>query len=177
MRRNNTTLARRDETKKQYQKGRKMKTLIIYDSQYGNTEKIAQILGKTLKAVVLHVSKVEKSHLKGVGLLIVGSPVHGGRATPLIDEFLSSLPRQSLTGVKVAAFDTRFASEDHGIGLRILLSVIRYAAERIGKELAKKGGIIVSPPEGFIVNDKEGPLKTGEIERAEKWAKEVGMHV
>ncbi len=62
-------------------------------------------------------------------------------------------------------------AEDQGVGLRILMSVIRYAAERIAKDLAKKGGRLVAKPEGFIVENKEGPLKPGELERTNKWAK------
>ena len=73
--------------------------------------------------------------------------------------------------MRVAAFDTRFEAEEQGVGLRLLMSVIRYAAERIAKDLAKKGGKHVAKPEGFIVENKEGPLKQGELERANKWAK------
>ena len=51
------------------------------------------------------------------------------------------------------------------------MSVIHYAAERIARELTKKGGRLVAEPEGFIVEQKEGPLKQGELERADHWAK------
>jgi flavodoxin I len=150
-----------------------MKAVIIYDSIYGNTEKIAQAIGDGLtgEVKVVRVGDVNASELKTFDLLIVGSPVHGGRATPLIDAFLKQLPAHSLEGKSVAAFDTRFESEDQGIGLRIVMSVIRYAAERIAKDLAKKGGRLVAEPEGFIVENKEGPLKQEELERASKWAK------
>jgi len=150
-----------------------MKAVIIYDSMYGNTEKIAQAIGDGLtgEVKVVRVGDVNASELKTFDMLIVGSPVHGGRATPLIDAFLKQLPAHSLEGKSVAAFDTRFESEDQGIGLRIVMSVIRYAAERIAKDLAKKGGRLVAEPEGFIVENKEGPLKQEELERASKWAK------
>jgi flavodoxin I len=150
-----------------------MKALVIYDSMYGNTEKIAQAIGDGLtgEVKVVRVGDMNASELSSFDLLIVGSPVHGGRATPLIDAFLKQLPAHSLEGKSVAAFDTRFESEEQGIGLRILMSVIRYAAERIAKDLAKKGGRLIAEPEGFIVEDKEGPLKQGELERASMWAK------
>jgi flavodoxin I len=77
--------------------------------------------------------------------------------------------------MRVAAFDTRFESEDQGIGLRLLMSVIRYAAQRVAKDLAKKGGSLVAEPEGFIVENKEGPLKQGELERASKWAQQLSL--
>jgi flavodoxin I len=153
----------------------RMKSLIIYDSIYGNTEKIAKAIGDGLtgEVKVVRVSDVNPSELKTFDLLILGSPVHGGRPTPALDEFVKKLPAHSLTGMRVAAFDTRFESEDQGIGLRLLMSVIRYAAQRIAKDVVKKGGRLVAEPEGFIVENKEGPLKQGELERATTWAKGV----
>ena len=150
-----------------------MKALVVYDSVYGNTEKIARAIGDGLtgEVKVVRVGDMNASELRSFDLLIVGSPVHGGRATPAIDAFLKQLPAHSLEGKSVAAFDTRFESEEQGIGLRILMSVIRYAAERIAKDLAKKGGRPIAEPEGFIVEQKEGPLKQGELERASTWAK------
>ena len=83
---------------------------------------------------------------------------------------LTSLSRNYLQtpckGKSVAAFDTRFELESQGVGLRLLMSVIRYAAPRLAKALEKKGGKLVAEPEGFIVENKEGPLKEGELERA-----------
>jgi flavodoxin I len=150
-----------------------MKAFIIYDSVYGNTEKIAKAIGDGLAGDVnvVRVGDVKASEVQTGDLLIVGSPVHGGRATPAIDAFLQQLPPHSLEGKQVAAFDTRFEAEEQGVGLRLLMSMIRYAAERIVKDLTKKGGRLVAEPAGFIVENKEGPLKQGELERASAWAK------
>lgn len=150
-----------------------MKAVVIYDSMFGNTEKIAQAIGDGLtgEVKVVPVDDMNASEVRSFDLLIVGSPVHGGRATPSIDAFLKQLPPHSLEGKSVAAFDTRFEAEEQGIGLRILMSVIRFAAERIARELVKRGGRLIAEPEGFIVEDKEGPLKQGELERASTWAK------
>jgi flavodoxin I len=155
----------------------KMKALIIYDSMFGNTEKIAQAIGDGLTGdvKVVRVGDVRPSELRTSDLFIFGSPVHGGRATPAIDTFVKQLPTNFIEGKSVAAFDTRFESEEKGIGLRLLMSVIHYAAPRLAKALVKKGGILVAEPEGFIVENKEGPLKQGELERASKWAKQMSI--
>lgn len=152
---------------------KRMKALIVYDSMYGNTEKIAKAIGDGLAGdvQVVRVGDVKTPELATFDLLILGSPVHGGRPTPALEAFVKQLPANSLKGMRVAAFDTRFEAEDQGIGLRVLMSVIRYAAERIAKEVTKKGGRLVAEPEGFIVENKEGPLKQGELERASQWAK------
>ncbi len=154
-----------------------MKAYIIYDSTYGNTEKIAQAIGTGLtgEVKVLRIGEANPADLATCNLLIVGSPVHGGRATPELDAFIQKIPANALEGVSVAAFDTRFEAEEQGVGLRILMSVIRYAAPRIAKALVKKGGVLVAEPEGFIVENKEGPLKEGELERATQWATQLPL--
>ncbi|MGZ3628337.1 MAG: flavodoxin family protein [Ktedonobacteraceae bacterium] len=154
-----------------------MKACIIYDSMYGNTQKVAQAIGEGLTGEVklVRIGEANPSELKTCDLLIIGSPVHGGRATPALDTFIKQLPANSLEGISVAAFDTRFESEEQGVGLRLLMSVIRYAAPRLAKAMEKKGGILVAEPEGFIVENKEGPLKEGELERATKWASQLSL--
>ncbi len=154
-----------------------MKAFIIYDSMYGNTEKIAQAISQGLagEVKVVRVGEANPSEITSCDLLIVGSPVHGGRATLALDAFIKRLPANSLEGISVAAFDTRFEAEEQGGGLRLLVSFIRYAAPRIAKALVKKGGILVAEPEGFIVENKEGPLRQGELERATKWATQLSL--
>lgn len=152
-----------------------MKACIIYDSVYGNTENIAKAIGNGLagEVKVVRVGEAKLSELRTFDLLVFGSPVHGGRPTPALDAFVKALPENSLQGISVAAFDTRFEAEEHGIGLWLVMNVLRYAADRLAKDLVKKGGRLMVEPEGFIVEDKEGPLKQGELERASTWAKSM----
>jgi flavodoxin len=155
-----------------------MKALVIYDSFFGNTEQIAQAIGDALGSPedveVLRVSNAKPEQLTGLKLLIVGSPTRGFRPTPAISNLLKSVPKSGLKGVKVAAFDTRIALGD--IDSRILpvfVKVFGYAAKPIADRLAKKGGELIIPPEGFFVKGSEGPLKDGELERAADWAKQI----
>lgn len=143
-----------------------MKTLIVYDSVFGNTEQIARAMGNVLgsgeSVVTLRVSEVKPEHLTGLGLLIIGSPTQGGRPTPAIQDLLNNVAGSSIRGVNVAAFDTRLSMRLVGIG---------YAAGRIADSLKRNGGTPILPPEGFFVKRKEGPLKDGELERVVNWAK------
>lgn len=159
-----------------------MKALVIYESFFGNTEKIAQAIGEALsfqdEVGVIKVGDVRPGMLTGVELLIVGSPTRAFKATPGVSGFLKELPPNSLSGVKVAAFDTRMPMEviESPIA-RSLLSVLSklfgYAAKPIANRLEKKGGQLLVPPEGFFVLGSEGPLKEGEIERAAEWARRI----
>jgi len=154
-----------------------LKALIIYDSKFGNTEKIARAIGEAItplgKVKVVKVGDANPSELSSIDFLIVGSPTHAGRATRATKEFLKKIPANALENVGVAAFDTRFSAEDKGIGVRILLRVLGYAAGRMANRLEHKGGHLAAEPEGFIVEDSEGPLKKGELEQAAIWAKKI----
>jgi flavodoxin I len=155
-----------------------MKALIIYDSFFGNTEKIARAiadaLGSSMEVEVYKVSDAKPERLTGQDLLIVGSPTRAFRPSPGISGFLKNIPPNRLQGVKAAAFDTRISTVDiKSRALRFLVDLFGYAAKPISKKLGKKGAQIVIAPEGFLVGDTEGPLKQGELERAAAWAKQI----
>ena len=150
-----------------------MNTLVVYDTQFENTEAVARAIANSSEGKLVRAGDGGVHALTGVELLMVGAPTQGGRPTPAIQAFLSALPANALDGIAVAAFDTRFDPASQGIGLRTLMKVIGYAAPKIAKSLIAKGGRQVAPPEGFIVLDKEGPLRDGEMERAAAWARGV----
>ena len=155
-----------------------MKALIVYDSVYGNTQQIAQAIGKALgtpeDVQVVRVSNLQPGQRTGLDWLIVGSPTHGGQPSETMGKWLGSLPANALQGIKVAAFDTRTPWEDLQSGLlRRLAKIFGVAAPRIAGKLQKAGGTLALPPEGFGVKDKPGPLKDGELEHATAWAKQI----
>jgi flavodoxin len=157
-----------------------IKALVVYDSFFGNTERIAQAIGSALgrpeDVGILRVADVKPEQLAGLKLLIVGSPTRAFRPSPAIKKFLKSIPKNGLKGVKVAAFDTRITDEEIDSAifiLRILVNIFGYAAKPISDRLVKKAGQLIAAPEGFFVQGTEGPLKEGELERASAWAREI----
>jgi flavodoxin len=161
-----------------------MKTLVIYDSAFGNTEQIAQAVGNGISGDVnvLRVSDVKPDQFPGVELLIIGSPTQRFRPTPGISNMLSAVPLNGLKGIKVAAFDTRLTMSEIN-KTPVLAFFVRlsgdsaYAAKHIANQLKKKGGQLVAPPEGFFVEGMKGPLVQGELERARDWVKQIGVKV
>lgn len=154
-----------------------MKTVVLFESFFGNTEKIARgiasALGLTDESIV-RVSDFDVNRLVGVELLIVGSPTRAFQASPDTKAFLRRIPSGGLKGKKIAAFDTRAEMTDKIPGfLKLLIGVFGYAAEPIAKKLIRKGGTQVLEPAGFFVLDSEGPLKDGELERAAEWVKTI----
>jgi flavodoxin len=151
-----------------------MKALVIYDSVFGNTEKIAQAIAAGLDSRALPVGQATAEQVSGLELLVVGSPTRSFRPTEDTSKFLNKLSKDHLAGVRVASFDTRLALDtiDSSV-LRFIVDKGGYAASTIAKSLEKKGGRLLVPGEGFFVMGEQGPLKEGELERAGAWAKQI----
>jgi flavodoxin len=148
-----------------------MKALIIYDSQYGNTEKIAQAIGAGFEGEikVLKVGDIKPEDISRAGIVIIGSPTQGGRQTPAVKTFVENLPADTFTGKRLAAFDTRMKS--------FWVKMFGWAADKIEDSLKGKGGNITAQPQGFLVKTAKGPLVEGEEARATTWAKAIAAGV
>ena len=147
-----------------------MKTLVVYDSYFGNTKKVAEAIAESFEDCEIFKTD-EKISAEGYDSIVIGSPTRAFRATKPIMDFVRE---NAFDGKKVMAFDTRILIED--TDNKFLQSMIRmfgYGAEKIAKAVVKKGGIMVGAPAGFAVKDSEGPLKDGEIERAVEWSGEL----
>src|SRR5512140_1682264 len=88
-----------------------MNALVVYESFYGNTEKIAQsirgALGASGQVEAKRVSEVRPEQLRGLRLLVVGAPTRAFRPSPGMAAWLNGLGPRALDGIRVAAFDTR----------------------------------------------------------------------
>jgi flavodoxin len=139
-----------------------MANLVIYDSQYGNTEQVAWEIAAVIGGKAMKVQHFKKEALNGVALLVVGCPIHGWRPSKPVADFLAALAPNSLQGIKVAAFDTRIKGFFSGS-----------ASDSLNKSLINLGGKSIVPPGKFIVKGTEGPLVDGELENAKSWAKKI----
>ncbi len=152
-----------------------MKTLIVFDSVWGNTEKVARAIGAALEPLgevkVVKAAEAKPEDFGEKDAIIVGSATQKFTMLPATKKLLAALPPGSLKGAKVAAFDTRISvDEAKSRVLKFMAGKFGYAAEKIGKTLVGKGGAQVVAPAGFFVAGNEGPVKDGELERAAAWA-------
>ncbi len=155
-----------------------MKALVVYDSYFGNTEKIARAVASALESSAevqaARVGEATPDQIRGVDLLVVGSPTRAFTLSEGTKAFLASIPAGELQGVQVAAFDTRMPSKDVNNAVYTVFSgIFGFAAPKIARQLEKKGGVQALPPEGFAVTGSEGPLKEGELERASVWGRSL----
>jgi flavodoxin I len=148
-----------------------MSAIVIYDSQYGNTEQIAKAIGKGFgeDTKVIKVGEAKAGDIAPYHFVIIGSPTQGGRQTAAVKAFLEKLPAEALKEKRLAAFDTRLKN--------VFSKVFGYAAPRIEAAIKEKGGNATAQPQGFFVKGAKGPLLDGELERATTWAKSVAAGV
>ncbi|MCK4808793.1 MAG: flavodoxin family protein [Candidatus Aenigmarchaeota archaeon] len=145
-----------------------MNALIVYDSKFGNTEKIAKAIAEKLssygQAKTVLADKADPQELGNTDILIIGSPTQAWRPTEPVQSFIKNIPEETLKGMHIAGFDTRFRKT------RLLTGS---AARIITKRLEKKGAGTIIPPESFFVSGMEGPLIEGEEKRASEWAEMI----
>jgi flavodoxin I len=144
-----------------------MKTLVVYDSVYGNTEIIARAIGDAIpgEVQVLRVGQVNVGDLPNVDLLIIGSPTHGAMPTEAVQGLVARIGPPAREGARAATFDTRLT-------WKFLERWGGFAAPKMADTLKEKGWTLAGEPGGFFVKGlKKGPLKRGEADRAAAWAK------
>ncbi len=167
-----------------------MKALVVYESMYGNTHEIANAIAEGLGSLgeVVVTSVADTASTVEAELLVVGGPthVHGlSRSSsrkaaaetaskddaidiepdatgPGLREWFKQLPK--VAGVYGAAFDTRLDKSQVLTGS---------AAKGVAKRLRRLGYESFIDPESFFVEDGDGPLEAGELERAKQWGREL----
>jgi flavodoxin len=142
-----------------------MRTLVIYDSIYGNTEKIAQaiasVLGERMVVDLAKVGQDEPVDWSEFELVVMGGPIHRVNLSAAMKALLKEMPKRALRGANVAAFETCYRNPRWQRGA---------AARKLARKARKFGGRLVMPTESFFVVGREGPLEEGEEERARQWA-------
>jgi flavodoxin len=142
-----------------------MNALVLYESQYGNTERIARTIADSLRefgdARAVLVDKAHPAELQGMDLLILGCPTQGWRPTPAIQAFVEGISSERIGSLAISLFDTRFKLPRWMSGS---------AAKVMAEKLQEKGISLIVPPESFYVKGTEGPLRSGELDRAAAWA-------
>jgi len=135
------------------------KVAVIYDSKYGNTEKIAEALSEGMKregldADCVRIDNVDPNKLAEYELLAIGAPTHGFGISRPMKDFLKKLEGVNLKNKKAFAFDTRLKSRFAGS-----------AAKGIEKQLKELQMTIIKPYVSAIVKGSKGPLEEGAEEK------------
>ncbi|UCH32575.1 MAG: flavodoxin family protein [Candidatus Bathyarchaeota archaeon] len=143
------------------------RVVIIYDTKFGNTEKVARALAEGMKnqqvdVDCLKIDEVDTNELDDYDFLAIGGPTHiFGLSKPMKD-FLQKLENINVSGKRAFAFDTKYKSRFSGS-----------AGKKIEKKLKKLRMSIVKSSVSAIVKGKEGPLE----DVAEETFKQIGIDI
>lgn len=144
-----------------------MKVQVVYCSHKGNTRRIAEQIGETLRThgevEVIEVAKAPVPPPDDLTLLVVGGPTEGHGMTPEIRMYLGRIGLHWSMGRAAAAFDTR-------LDWPRLLS--GSAADQIANRLAALGAKVMNTPGSFLVT-MAPELEAGELARAAEWAEDL----
>jgi flavorubredoxin len=76
-----------------------MNALVMYDSQFGNTEQIGRAIGQSVgTAQIIRAAQASTSELAACELLIIGGPTQRHSVSPALRTLLKRLPRGTLCG-------------------------------------------------------------------------------
>lgn len=143
-----------------------MNAFVVYDSQFGNTKRVATAIADTLRTSgdvrSLRVDPAHPLDLENVDLLILGCPTQGWRPTKAMQALLANLSPEQLHGRAIACFDTRFRKPRWLTGS---------AAKVMANRFQQMGVTLVVAPESFFIEGTEGPLLPRELGRAAVWAR------
>ena len=158
-----------------------MKTVVVYESHWGNTEAIARAIADGIgpDAVVLTTDAAIGEAIGDADLIVAGAPVMALRlptndtlaklgeddkeprpdvSHPSMRDWLAGLPHGHGFG---AAFETRLRWSPGG------------ATGAIEKGLAAAGYRRLTPGRKFVVSGGKGPLRAGELDEARVWGGEL----
>jgi hypothetical protein len=170
-----------------------VRALVVYESMFGNTQKIAVAVGEGIATVMpaetVEVASAPTTIPDDVALLVIGGPTHGhglakaaSRASAAktagdglvsrglgLDEWIE---RVGPARAPAAVFDTRIKGPGFLWGS---------AAKAAAKRLAGRGFRLAEQPESFLVGGPTGPqfdrVVEGEVERARAWGASVARRL
>ena len=145
-----------------------MKGIVVYDTSYGNTKKIAETIAETLKESgievdLFDVKDVKKLSAKDYNFLVLGSPTRFGTMSFAIRRFLGKVKSEEWVNKPFIAFDTENPEN--------MKKKEWSAAEKIAAKLRDKKMNQLLPVLKALVLGQKGPLKEGEIDRTKEYAK------
>lgn len=161
-----------------------MHAIVVHESAWGNTRAVAEAiaagLGAHLTTEVVAVGDAPPLPELRVDLLVVGAPTQAfGLSRPSTREDAHRRGgRQLATGVRewlaegsaqlmVATFDTHVRHPN----------LPGHAGHGAARKLKRMGCTVLAEPETFYVEDYEGPLLPGELDRAREWGGELGRRL
>ncbi|GAA2804711.1 flavodoxin domain-containing protein [Kitasatospora sp. CM 4170] len=172
-----------------------MHTVIVYESMYGNTREVAHAIAEGVHQAdpeasvdCLPVALADTEMTRTADLLVVGGPTHMHGMSSGLSRRMAATAEAKKEGHEEAAEEALETAEGPGLrtwfhqlpktepgthaaafDTRADMRMSGAAAEGIAQRLSRHHYDVVADPEGFIVEEADGPLREGELDRARAW--------
>ena len=148
--------------------------LVVFDTTYGNTEKLGREIAAGIEATgiaeckVIGIKAVKDEDISGFDGVLFGGPIHAFRATRGIKGAVKNAAKKGLDGKLVSSFDT-YQAPGHK----------SKAAKQIIDELVKRapGAKVFSPGYSALVDGREGPLNSAEPAKAREFGQRFAQEL
>ena len=137
--------------------------IIVYDSWFGNTQVVAETIGKGINeieknlVVIKKINDAKPNDVLDFDIILIGSPNHMGGPTRKVKKFIDNLGKLKIDDKQVAVFDTYVRKNVH-IG-----KTVRKMEKRIREKLSDLK--IVTDGLSIQVKGVRGPLEKGELSK------------
>ena len=146
--------------------------LVVYYSETGNTWRVAEALGDSLREKVevdvIDLLEASEDMLRASRLVVIGTPVHNLRPARPVMEFVRRLSPEILRGKKVALFCT-YSLFGAGKALRILRSLLESKGAVVVGELSVVGACYHFRP--FVL--RRGRPNEDDLRRVREFARRL----
>jgi hypothetical protein len=168
-----------------------MNALVVYESMYGNTRKIAEAIAASLGCAAVPVKDATSARVAGADLVVVGGPTHAfGMSRESTRRAAADAAAKAGSGVTMDADATgpglREWLPEHAAHVRSAAAfdtrtnwpslIGGHASRRIARTLRRHGARLVDLPRSFRVS-KRNELLPGELDRARTWGHELTSRV
>jgi len=152
-----------------------MKTLILFRSYYGNTEKVAEAIAQQMKSAgheaVVRDIRLRLPDLHDIDAIVIGAPTRMGRVTRKARSALRQLKRKGYADKPVAVFDTIAMIPSTPEALERSRKWLEPGAVGIMQKIARDNGLNLFPDTlRCEVAEMKGPLVENAIGKAVAFA-------
>lgn len=143
--------------------------MVIYESKYGNTKRVAETIIDGMREVggietiLSEIKEVDLNEISDYDAILIGSPNHFGGPTRSVKKFIDKLGKLDLKGKLFAVFDTYIVKD------------FEKTVKKMEKRLNEKvpGLKLMAPGLSIKVQGMKGPIVEGEIPKCKEFGKKI----
>jgi NAD(P)H dehydrogenase (quinone) len=149
------------------------KVIVVYESKYGNTKRVAEAIVQGVQRVegtepmLSEIKGVDPNAIRSYDAVVIGGPNHMGGPTRGVKKFIDNLSKLSLEGKKFAVFDTYLGGD------------FEKATKKMEQRVREKAPAMnmAAPGLSIKVEEMKGPIAEGELPKCEEFGAKIASQL